>query len=334
MSEEEAENIDYVICKWNNERVKGSLAKYINHRWGKGSWDLYKLEFPDTLKMCEKYRLAISKNSGKHMKLPKYKEILSKRMSGENNINHKSKATLEERRNRSPFSNKFTKYNNDEQVANKQVSDFAKKVANNRLTTTNYDYWLKFTNGNVDEANKLYKERQTTFSLEKLQAKYGKDEGYKRWSERQEKWKQKVFCDELWIGQGKSKICEDFCNQVIEILNVSDFEKEKHIRYNQKNAYKYDLRIKNLIIEFNGDYYHCNPTIKPYSNPEYFNKVKGKTSEQIWKEDDLKIKLARDKGFFVHIVWENDWRQNKERCLQKIKDIHERVNNSSSVGNL
>lgn len=107
-----------------------------------------------------------------------------------------------------------------------------------------------------------------------------------------------------------------------------------HIVYSKYRAFKYDLRIDNLIIEFNGDYYHCNPMLSPYSNPDYFNKVKKKTSKEIWEQDNIKNSLAESKGFFVHVVWESDWKTNKESCLQKIKEIHERINFSNSLVHL
>lgn len=328
---EEVEDIDYVICKWDDRKVRGSLGKYVNQRWGKGSWDRYKEEFPDTPKMCEKYRYAITRNSGKHMKLPEYRKAASLRMLGDNNINHRSKTTTEERQSRSPFSKKFVSYSDDETIAKQQVSSFAKDAVKDRLTTSQYEYWLKITDGDEELAQNLYKERQRTFTLDKLRDKYGDEEALRRWNERQEKWKEKVFCDDMWIGQGRSKISDEFCNIIIERLNLTAFEKEKWIRYNKRNAFKYDLKIENLIIEFNGDYYHCNPNIKPYSDPSYFNKVKGKTSREVWEIDEKKRLLAVDKGFHVHIVWESDWKKDPEGCIEKIKEVHERVNGSSSL---
>jgi hypothetical protein len=312
-------------------RVKGSLGKYINGRWGKGSWDRYKVEFPDAPKMCEKYAVAISKNSGAHMKRPEYRMARSIKILGENNINHKSKTTKEERQHRSPFSKTFVSYSKDEEVAKKEVSSFAKKAIKNRLGVTQYEYWLKVANGDEKLASKLYKERQTTFTIDKLRQKYGEEEALRRWTERQEKWKKKVFCDDVWIGQGRSKVSDEFCDKVIEHLGITSFEKEKHIRYEKTRAFKYDLRIDNLIIEFNGDYYHCNPKIEPYSNPSYFNKVKKKTSSEIWKDDEKKNTLATSKGFYVHIVWESEWKDDPNACLEKIKMIYERVNHSSSL---
>lgn len=328
---EEIEGIDYVTCKWDGRKIKANLVKYVNYHWGKGSWERYKEEFPDALNMCQKYREATTKNSGKHMKLPEYRLAASKNMLGENNINHRSKTTNEERRSRSPFSKKFVSYSDDEAIAKQQVSSFAKDAVKDRLTTSQYQYWLNFTNGDEELARELYKERQSTFTIEKLTRKYGEEEALRRWTERQEKWKQKVFCDGLWIGQGRSKVSDKFCDYVIESLGILNFEKEKHIRYEKTRAFKYDLRIQNLIIEFNGDYYHCNPNIEPYSDPSYFNKVKGKTSKEVWEADEKKILVAVNKGFHVHIVWETDWKKDPEGCIEKIKEVHERVNCSSSL---
>jgi len=54
-------------------------------------------------------------------------------------------------------------------------------------TPTRIEYWLKLGH-NFETATKLLHERQKTFSLEKCILKYGKDEGEKRFLNRQKKW--------------------------------------------------------------------------------------------------------------------------------------------------
>jgi hypothetical protein len=63
-----------------------------------------------------------------------------------------------------------------------------KKKNNFILDTTKIEYWLSKTNGNLEEAKKLFSERQSTFSKEKCIKKYGEGEGVRIWEERQEKW--------------------------------------------------------------------------------------------------------------------------------------------------
>lgn len=88
-----------------------------------------------------------------------------------------------------------------------------------------------------------------------------------------------------------------------------------------KNVYVYDFKYKNKIIEFNGDYYHCNPSI--YS-PEYYNKKKEMSAKMIWELDNIKINSARKAGFDVLIVWQKEFIYNPEsiikECLNFLKD--------------
>ena len=49
--------------------------------------------------------------------------------------------------------------------------------------------------------------------------------------------------------------------------------------------------FNNKIIEFNGDYWHCNPNIFP---SDYFNSVKQKTANEIWDYDKRKKECAEE----------------------------------------
>lgn len=80
---------------------------------------------------------------------------------------------------------------------------------------------------------------------------------------------------------------------------------------------KYDFYIKdkNLLIEFNGDYWHCNPT--KYL-PDYFHTIKGMTAKELWKKDNQKTKIAKDNGYKIITIWEDDFNKQREKEIQKI----------------
>jgi hypothetical protein len=63
------------------------------------------------------------------------------------------------------------------------------------------------------------------------------------------------------------------------------------------------IQNKNLIIEFNGDYWHCNPN---KFKPNYFHKHKNKTAQEIWKDDSLRIENIKKKGYNLFVIWESD----------------------------
>lgn len=64
------------------------------------------------------------------------------------------------------------------------------------------------------------------------------------------------------------------------------------------------LLDNNIVLECNGDYWHCNP-IKYEKN--YFHKQIRKTAEQIWHRDAQRIADLESNGFTVVAVWECDW---------------------------
>lgn len=86
----------------------------------------------------------------------------------------------------SPFSDKFIYADTTDKT--ELVEKVKQSKIENNSDTTKIEYWLKKTNGNVEEAEKLLSERQATFSLEKCVIKYGYEKGREVWLKRQEKW--------------------------------------------------------------------------------------------------------------------------------------------------
>jgi very-short-patch-repair endonuclease len=79
-------------------------------------------------------------------------------------------------------------------------------------------------------------------------------------------------------------------------------------------AYKfYDFRIKGkkVIIEFDGSYYHCDPSV-------YKNGPINKQQLEAIHNDQYKTALAEANGFKVFRVWENDFNKNKVAVTHKL----------------
>jgi hypothetical protein len=74
----------------------------------------------------------------------------------------------------------------------------------------------------------------------------------------------------------------------------------------------YDVYIKdiNTIIEFYGDYWHCNPL---FYEEDYYHKRLSMTAGNIWKSDLLKIDKAKKMGYNVIVIWENEWNRQKDK---------------------
>jgi len=71
-----------------------------------------------------------------------------------------------------------------------------------------------------------------------------------------------------------------------------------------------DIYIKdlNLIIEYNGDYWHCNP--KKYDE-NYLHPHKKKFAKQIWMEDSIRIDYIKNLGYNLEVIWESDFDPKK-----------------------
>lgn len=76
----------------------------------------------------------------------------------------------------------------------------------------------------------------------------------------------------------------------------------------------YDIKHKNCIIEFNGNYWHANPRI--YADTAI---IRGLTAIDIRNRDMLKLKTVSDLGFSVLTVWEDDFIADKIGTINKVK---------------
>lgn len=106
---------------------------------------------------------------------------------------------------------------------------------------------------------------------------------------------------------------------------LTELKKRKHNPIGSYSVGKYicDIYIEkyNLIIEFNGDYWHCNPL--KYSS-DYLHPHKKKLSKEIWDEDKLRIDNIKKYGYNLEVIWESEF--NDFNCINKIIDKYERKN--------
>ncbi len=73
-----------------------------------------------------------------------------------------------------------------------------------------------------------------------------------------------------------------------------------------------------LVIEYNGDVYHCNP--KHWEENEYSNLIKMTAGEK-WKKDATRYEMLNKMGYQVIVVWESDWIMNKLKEINRIVDL-------------
>lgn len=79
--------------------------------------------------------------------------------------------------------------------------------------------------------------------------------------------------------------------------------------------YDFYLPKYNLLIEYNGDYWHANP--KKYKSGTLLKRIKCNEVlvEEIWERDRTKRKEAEDKEYKLTYIWEDDYKDRGEKIL-------------------
>lgn len=265
--EGKVEGIDYIVCKWCGIKGERIFGQHIRLSHPDKTEDDYRREFPNAQLYCERDREQFTKSSGKHMKEDRYRKMFSDMIKGSKNPNHKSNTTELERKERSPYCKEFyTSKGISEALASIKISKYARMDKNH---STTLEYWLDKTGGNLEEAELLLKNRQTTFSLDKCIEKYGEVEGRKRWQGRQEKWLKNYKKNNF------SKISQELFQKIYENIK-NDFSDIYFATLNSDKVFdtsgkNYEFRLSlndriilpdffikdnNKIIEFDGAYWH------------------------------------------------------------------------------
>ena len=92
--------------------------------------------------------------------------------------------------------------------------------------------------------------------------------------------------------------------EIEKILNKLNIDVKRTYKVNEYICDIYVPKL-NLIIEYNGDYWHCNP--KRF-NKDYLHPHKKKTSLEIWDEDKIRIDNIKKYGYNLEVVWESDYK--------------------------
>lgn len=173
---------------------------------------------------------------------------------------------------------------------------------------------------------KQYCERQRyTCSKEYFINTYGEKVGIPKYENYVEKRKNNIFklqeCSNAF-----SRVSQDLFINLESKLNIGD-----EIYYNDKNkeyvvkykSYCYFLdfydKTKNIVIEFNGDYWHCNPSIYK-GNEQIQHRGKIVTPIQVWNNDSIRKKnICKQLNNPTYIVvWESDYRKDKKETIEKL----------------
>ena len=97
-------------------------------------------------------------------------------------------------------------------------------------------------------------------------------------------------------------------NSLLDKLHI-EYEREKQFLYYSVDNY---LIKYNLIIEIQGDYWHCNPI-------KYKNKISEMQSGVIRKDKAKHTYIKKEYGIDILYLWENDLYNNPDLCQELIR---------------
>lgn len=256
----------------------------------------------------------------------------------------------------------FTEIEAKEKISKIQRENSSKVNYSNRLLPAQIEYWIKhgFSKKLAEQKRKefckksysitrdkindydlmMVRRRKTWFSKsEEERKKINKSRGrtvkqlIKQFGKEKTQIilnKRKPFKNKSWSNISKEMFQEFSKKQKLKTVYFA--ENEKFLFLNGKMIYPDFFDGKNFIIEFFGDIFHANPKIfEKYESPNPFS---DKTSEQIWKNDKERINLLRKYGYFVHVVWEQDYKNNKKNTIKELQTIYEKnkkINTSTNI---
>lgn len=192
---------------------------------------------------------------------------------------------------------------------------------------TQLEYWIK-KGFDEETAKQKLKERQATFTREKCIKKYGEKKGKEIFKNRQRKWSQ-IMEEKYRNGEYNragsnhySEIELKFFKNIVNRMLLNNKEYYSAINENQytrtfkeiDKTFSYDFVYNKKVVEFNGNYWHCNPD---FYKSSYFHKHRQLTAKEIWNIDLIKKTLMESAGYEFMTIWENDYRTDPENTIKK-----------------
>lgn len=111
-----------------------------------------------------------------------------------------------------------------------------------------------------------------------------------------------------------------FVDELEKIIGQSldySYKTKQYCVYGNNKANFFDIVHNKRAIEYNGDYWHCNP--KTFSE-NYYHNTANKLAIDIWNEDKKKLNLLKkERNIDCLVVWESDFLQQPNEILKECK---------------
>ena len=219
--------------------------------------------------------------------------------------------------------------------------------------TCSKEYMMNEKGMTEEEWIKFNHDRSST--LENFIKRYGQDDGTKRWNNycayesyagNSLKW----FIDKLGEYAGRKKYEQVCSSKEFAIKHYSEVSQKlfkeldtllgeygKKSRWETKNfeyeiyvdtpcgkrLKKVDYYLNGKIIEFNGDFWHMNPSIyQPNDTRKNFDGTEV-IAKELWENEKKRINAIKKLGYEVKVIWESEYYDNKQKviddCIQFLK---------------
>lgn len=129
------------------------------------------------------------------------------------------------------------------------------------------------------------------------------------------------------VRGGNSSNAEKFIGLILDSLNIKYIKQFRIQSEKIKRYYDFYIPSINLIIEFNGTYWHADP-FKYKENDIIRYKFGNVYAKDIWERDKIKLDLAKNNGYCIITIWE---RETKNKNIEQlIKLVKEKISNYDS----
>lgn len=246
---------------------------------------------------------------------------------------------------------KLSEYQSNQAKKVNRTDEYFDKCFKNRV-----GYWLN-KGYTKDLAIQKVTEYQNKISLNAFIERYG-DNGIKHFNERIEKCRKTYYSksdeERAIINKSRGRTNEQLIElygkeRALQIIKQRCLSDKRHMYssskaelelfnklkpyfpdaisqfklYSENKLYIYDINIGNIIIEYNGTYWHGDPRF--YKSSDMLSNYTAKTK---WDLDKNKREYAENSGYRVIYIWEYDYLNNKNQVTDNlIKEIYAFKNN-------
>lgn len=107
-------------------------------------------------------------------------------------------------------------------------------------------------------------------------------------------------------------------NEYIDTVNFQFHLFDKQL--NKHTFFDACILDKHILLEINGDFWHCNKRNK--NVVKFLETTKSILREDIIyhaENDKIKLQIAENAGFRVYTIWEMDWKKNSQKIIDHFK---------------